>query len=296
MDDRRGDDQPTEFSEAEQTGARASEPALDPPSELAADAGALDLPFEIARRTGVLFVHGIGTQPPAETFLDWSAPIVELLTDWRAARDGAPVCRAGQHGPDRRPRLAGRVQPGGGIAALPRDRRPRARGHPRDHVGRDRGMVGIRPAGAEPGSGHRLPSSADARRRLGHRAGISVAGAAPAGSRRRAERAGRGAARPCAGGSSRSWTTCSHGRSAPSPWAGSSAAWARSSWRATTCFGASRSRSSRISPLAGCSTASSSSGSATCPSCSTSPSSRPTCGLGSPAASSSCSRTNATPS
>ena len=90
MDDRRGDDQPTEFSEAEPTGARASEPALDPPSELAADAGALDLPFEIARRTGVLFVHGIGTQPPAETFLDWSAPIVELLTDWRAARDGAP--------------------------------------------------------------------------------------------------------------------------------------------------------------------------------------------------------------
>jgi hypothetical protein len=90
MDDRRGDDQPTEFSEAEPTGARASEPALDPPSELAADAGALDLPFEIARRTGVLFVHGIGTQPPAETFLDWSAAIVELLTDWRAARDSVP--------------------------------------------------------------------------------------------------------------------------------------------------------------------------------------------------------------
>lgn len=90
MDDRRGDDQPTEFSEAETTGASAAEPALDAPSELAADAGALDLPPEIARRTGVLFVHGIGTQPPAETFLDWSAPIVELLTDWRAAREGAP--------------------------------------------------------------------------------------------------------------------------------------------------------------------------------------------------------------
>ena len=90
MDDRRGDDQPTAFSEAAQTGARASEPALDAPSELAADAGALELPSAIARRTGVLFVHGIGTQPPAETFLDWSAPIVELLTDWRAARDGAP--------------------------------------------------------------------------------------------------------------------------------------------------------------------------------------------------------------
>ena len=38
----------------------------------------------IADRTGIVFVHGIGTQGPAETFLDWSEPIVELLTDWRA--------------------------------------------------------------------------------------------------------------------------------------------------------------------------------------------------------------------
>jgi hypothetical protein len=61
-------------------------PALDAPSEAAADADALELPIEIARRTGVVFVHGIGTQAANETFLDWAEPIVALLTDWRAAK------------------------------------------------------------------------------------------------------------------------------------------------------------------------------------------------------------------
>jgi hypothetical protein len=41
----------------------------------------------IARRTGVIFVHGIGTQQPTETFLDWSGPIIELLTEWRRDRE-----------------------------------------------------------------------------------------------------------------------------------------------------------------------------------------------------------------
>jgi hypothetical protein len=34
-------------------------------------------------RVGVVFVHGIGTQPACETFLGWSTPLVELLSDWR---------------------------------------------------------------------------------------------------------------------------------------------------------------------------------------------------------------------
>ncbi|MBI3751642.1 MAG: hypothetical protein HY263_08325, partial [Chloroflexi bacterium] len=34
-------------------------------------------------RIGIVFVHGIGTQQPAETFLDWSAPLVRMLTAWR---------------------------------------------------------------------------------------------------------------------------------------------------------------------------------------------------------------------
>jgi hypothetical protein len=89
---RPGDDQPTALSDASTAGAGGSGPALDAPSESAADADGLELPFEIARRTGVLFVHGIGTQAPAETFLDWAGPIVDLLTDWRTARedDGPP--------------------------------------------------------------------------------------------------------------------------------------------------------------------------------------------------------------
>ncbi len=73
---RRADDQPTVFSDA-----GASDRA--PSSAHALPSG--DVPADIARRTGVVFVHGIGTQAPGETFLDWSGPIVELLTDWRAA-------------------------------------------------------------------------------------------------------------------------------------------------------------------------------------------------------------------
>ncbi|MGH2473896.1 MAG: hypothetical protein ACRDIL_01425, partial [Candidatus Limnocylindrales bacterium] len=80
---RRGDDQPTAFSDAAGAG-RSARVALDPPSESVAPERAA-LPPEIARRTGVVFVHGIGTQLPAETFLDWATPIIELLTDWRAA-------------------------------------------------------------------------------------------------------------------------------------------------------------------------------------------------------------------
>jgi hypothetical protein len=33
-------------------------------------------------RTGVVFVHGIGTQPACETFLDWSGSIVRVLSEW----------------------------------------------------------------------------------------------------------------------------------------------------------------------------------------------------------------------
>ncbi len=73
---RRADDQPTVFSDA---AASAGPPSKknEPPAD--------ELPPGVARRTGIVFVHGIGTQAPGETFLDWSGPIVELLTDWRAA-------------------------------------------------------------------------------------------------------------------------------------------------------------------------------------------------------------------
>jgi pimeloyl-ACP methyl ester carboxylesterase len=33
--------------------------------------------------TGVIFVHGIGSQKPGETLLQWSTPIIEVLTGWK---------------------------------------------------------------------------------------------------------------------------------------------------------------------------------------------------------------------
>jgi hypothetical protein len=67
---------------AAQTSAHAAATGSAPPSE---------------DRIGVVFVHGIGTQTPSETFLDWSKPIVRLLTTWRAEQPGLapdPVVRS----------------------------------------------------------------------------------------------------------------------------------------------------------------------------------------------------------
>ena len=41
-------------------------------------------------RIGVVFVHGIGTQPACETFLDWSGSIVSVLSDWRTEHGFGP--------------------------------------------------------------------------------------------------------------------------------------------------------------------------------------------------------------
>jgi hypothetical protein len=52
-----------------------------------------------AAKTGVVFVHGIGSQMPGETLLQWSSPIIQALTAWRV-NSGAtdvpidPVARA----------------------------------------------------------------------------------------------------------------------------------------------------------------------------------------------------------
>ena len=83
---------------------------------------------------GVVFVHGIGNQPPRETLLNWANPIVEMLAEWRRERDESasghapigedPVETAGVEplggtderrlGPDRRsrPRTRRRPPPG----------------------------------------------------------------------------------------------------------------------------------------------------------------------------------------
>ena len=39
---------------------------------------------------GIVFVHGIGSQRPGETLLDWSRPLIKLLTEWRTAHGLPP--------------------------------------------------------------------------------------------------------------------------------------------------------------------------------------------------------------
>lgn len=45
---------------------------------------------EAPLRVGIVFVHGIGSQRPGETLLDWSRPLIKLLTDWRIAQGLPP--------------------------------------------------------------------------------------------------------------------------------------------------------------------------------------------------------------
>jgi hypothetical protein len=52
-----------------------------------ARAGEAAGPRNDPNRIGVVFVHGIGTQPACETFLDWSGSIVRVLSDWRVQHD-----------------------------------------------------------------------------------------------------------------------------------------------------------------------------------------------------------------
>ena len=40
-------------------------------------------------RTGVVFVHGIGTQAARETLFDWARPVIEVLAEWRREYDEA---------------------------------------------------------------------------------------------------------------------------------------------------------------------------------------------------------------
>lgn len=42
-----------------------------------------------AERTGIVFVHGIGTQAARETLFDWARPIIDVLAAWRREHDEA---------------------------------------------------------------------------------------------------------------------------------------------------------------------------------------------------------------
>src|SRR5919198_5376968 len=52
---------------------------------------------ERPRRIGVVFVHGIGSQRPGETLLDWSRPIIKALTEWIAAHRATPDAGDREH-------------------------------------------------------------------------------------------------------------------------------------------------------------------------------------------------------
>jgi hypothetical protein len=46
------------------------------------------------QRVGVVFVHGIGSQKPGETLLQWSEPLVKILTEWRRWPNPNPAGRS----------------------------------------------------------------------------------------------------------------------------------------------------------------------------------------------------------
>ena len=49
-------------------------------------------------RTGVVFVHGIGTQAARETLFDWARPVIEVLAEWRREYDEAnPTATIGEN-------------------------------------------------------------------------------------------------------------------------------------------------------------------------------------------------------
>lgn len=82
------------------------------------------------RAVGVIFVHGIGTQPARETFLNWSNSIVEMLAEWRREHDEAHPCDELQMGEN--PVQTGAVECGDGCdeRAWARIAIPAADGHP----------------------------------------------------------------------------------------------------------------------------------------------------------------------
>ncbi|HLO34952.1 MAG TPA: hypothetical protein VK194_02675, partial [Candidatus Deferrimicrobium sp.] len=39
------------------------------------------------RRTGIVWVHGIGAQGPRESLFDWTRPIIDVFGEWRREYD-----------------------------------------------------------------------------------------------------------------------------------------------------------------------------------------------------------------
>ena len=65
---------------------------LSPPPQAIAGPGAGAVPGrrpDGQRRTGVVWVHGIGTQKPRDSLFDWTRPIIDVFSEWRREYDRA---------------------------------------------------------------------------------------------------------------------------------------------------------------------------------------------------------------
>ena len=111
-------------------------------------------------RTGVVFVHGIGSQQPAETLLQWSAPIIEVLTAWHGQFPQDPA-DPNPRDPVRRATSTSRARSRRSRCGTGRDDRRRAC-PPRDRVAPDRGVVGIEGRTARAQHDHELARTAAA--------------------------------------------------------------------------------------------------------------------------------------
>ena len=60
------------------TTKRGEFPRSSPPSPPAPASDTATVPT-----TAVIFVHGIGSQKPGDTLLQWASPIIEVLTAWK---------------------------------------------------------------------------------------------------------------------------------------------------------------------------------------------------------------------
>src|SRR6476659_9608911 len=75
--------------------------ALDPPSAPSETRRTFPVPGakpEDQRRTGIVWVHGIGAQKARESLFDWTRPIIDVFGEWRREYDKAhPLATIGEN-------------------------------------------------------------------------------------------------------------------------------------------------------------------------------------------------------
>jgi pimeloyl-ACP methyl ester carboxylesterase len=73
-------------------------PAAPPPAKKPREFPEPSTAVKEIPRTGIVFVHGIGTQAARETLFDWARPVIEVLAEWRREYDEAhPTATIGEN-------------------------------------------------------------------------------------------------------------------------------------------------------------------------------------------------------